>query len=210
MNTKYNLEILQAGPLGTNCYLVSDPATLETLVIDPGGEGERIIKIIKSKKLIPIAIVNTHGHADHTGANAAIKSAFGVKIYAHEAEEELLNNPAMNGSSMLPNSMASSTKADVLLKDGSEIKIGSLVFKVIHTPGHTPGGICLQIGDTIFTGDTLFRGDIGRSDLLGGDEDLLMKSLQVFKKYPRGTVIYPGHGPSSTLEKEFSDNPYLE
>jgi len=156
-----------------------------------------------------VAIVNTHGHADHTGANTAIKNAFNIKIYAHEAEEELLNNPAMNGSSLLPGSMASSTQADVLLKDGSEIKAGSLVFKVIHTPGHTPGGMCLQLEDAIFTGDTLFRGDIGRSDLLGGDEELLMRSLLVFKNYPRNTVIYPGHGPSSTLEKEFSDNPYL-
>jgi glyoxylase-like metal-dependent hydrolase (beta-lactamase superfamily II) len=209
MNTKYNLAIIQAGPLGTNCYLVSDPATLETLIIDPGGEADRIIKVIKAKKLVPVAIVNTHGHADHTGANTTIKNTFGINIYTHEAEEELLNDPAMNGSSMLPGSMASATEADVLLKDGEEIKAGSLVFKVMHTPGHTPGGMCLQLEDAIFTGDTLFRGDIGRSDLPGGDEELLMKSLQLFRKYPRNTVIYPGHGPSSTLEKEFSDNPYL-
>lgn len=209
MNDKFGLEILRLGMLETNCYLVSDPATSETLIIDPGAEPARIIKTIREKNLKPVAIVNTHGHADHTGANEALKNNFGIKIYIHRAEQEFLKDPALNGSSMLPESMSSSSRADVLLDDGSELKAGGLVFKVVHTPGHTPGGICLVLRGAMFTGDTLFRGDIGRSDLAGGNEETLMNSLKIFFKYPPATVIYPGHGPSSTLEREFSQNSYL-
>ena len=209
MNDKFSLEILPVGVLETNCYLVSDPASLDTLIVDPGGEAEQIMKVIKEKKLKPAAIVNTHGHADHTGANEAIKKYFGIKIYIHRLEADFLKDPFLNGSSFLPESMTSVSSADVLLDDGSELKIGGLAFKVVHTPGHTPGGICLVLRGAIFTGDTLFRGDIGRSDLSGGDDEALLKSLKIFFKYPPATVIYPGHGPKSTLEREFSDNPYM-
>ncbi len=209
MNDIFGLEIIPVGLLETNCYLVSDTSSLETLVIDPGGDSEKIIKAIKNKGLKPAAIVNTHGHADHTGANETIKKTFGIKIYIHRLEAEFLKDPFLNGSSLLPGSMASVSTADVLLEDGSELTAGGLVFKVVHTPGHTPGGICLALRGAIFTGDTLFRGDIGRSDLAGGDEEALARSLKIFSKYPPATVIYPGHGPKSTLEHEFSDNPYL-
>ena len=209
MNLAFGIETLQVGPLETNCYIVWDPGSMEALVVDPGSEGGRIVKAALDRKLSPKTIVNTHGHADHTGANVFVKEAFGAKIFIHENDEAFLSDPSLNGSNLLPSHMHSASRADVLLRDGSEIKIGDMTFRVIHTPGHTPGGICLASAGIMFTGDTLFRGDIGRSDLPGGDEEELMKSLKVFLRYPPETVIYPGHGPKSTLGREFAENQYL-
>jgi hydroxyacylglutathione hydrolase len=209
MINKFNLEILRVGALETNCYLVSDPGNAKTLVIDPGGEGKRIVETIRKKKLLREAIINTHGHADHTGANQLLKKTFDIDIYMHKSEEVFLENPFFSGSNIFVTDQSTFKKADVYLEDGSEIRVGGMVFKVIHTPGHSAGGICLAVEGAIFSGDTLFRGDIGRSDLPGGDEETLMRSLKIFSKFPKSTAIYPGHGPSSTLEYEFSENPYL-
>jgi len=209
MSEKFGLVTLKLGMLETNCYIVSDPLTSEALIIDPGGEADRIIRTINEKKLLPVAIVNTHGHADHISANEALRKYFKIPLCIHKDDAPFLKDTRLNGSSMLPGHLTAPAEADVLLENGSELKAGSLVFKVIHTPGHTPGGICLYLDGVLFTGDTLFRGDIGRSDLAGGDEDALMRSLRVFKDYPPATIIYPGHGPASVLRKEFSENPYL-
>ena len=194
MNDKFSLEILPVGVLETNCYLVSDPASLDTLIVDPGGEAEQIMKVIKEKKLKPAAIVNTHGHADHTGANEAIKKYFGIKIYIHRLEADFLKDPFLNGSSFLPESITSESSADVLLDDGSELKIGGLAVKVVHTPGHTPGCQCFSAQGHLFTGDTLFIDVCGRCDLPGSDPKIMYNSLyNVLMKLPDATVIYSGH-----------------
>lgn len=211
MSEKYFLQTLCVGPIQTNCYLLGDTETGKMAVIDPGGEGERIAKAVKNGKWVLSAIINTHGHFDHTGANGTLRKHFGSKIYIHKDDAEFLLNPDLNGSSFFPERIVCA-KADVTLEDGQEIKIGGLVLKVIHTPGHTPGGISLYCKDIniMFTGDTLFRNDIGRADLAGGSEETLMKSLRQYLKYPPATIIYPGHGSKSTLKDEFENNQYLQ
>lgn len=208
MSDKYRVVSLRVGIIDTNCYILGDIQTGKALIIDPGGEGDRIVRRIKDEKWTASAVVNTHGHADHTAGNAAIKKAFGTKVYIHKEDAEFLLNPDLNGSSLMPEHIVCS-RADVLLEDGSEINVGNLAVKVIHTPGHTPGGICLSCEDVMFTGDTLFRGDIGRTDLAGGDDEAIARSLKKLLSYPPATVIYPGHGPKSTLKDEFDKNPYL-
>jgi glyoxylase-like metal-dependent hydrolase (beta-lactamase superfamily II) len=211
MNEKFSLQSLRVGMIQTNCYLLGDNETGKMVVIDPGGEGDRIVKAVKNGKWTLSAIINTHGHFDHTSANGAVKKHSGAKVYIHKEDAEFLLNPDLNGSSFMPEHIVCS-KADVLLEDGEEIKIGALTLKVIHTPGHTPGGISLYCKDLdiMFTGDTLFRGDIGRTDLAGGSEEEIAKSLSLYKKYPAQTIIYPGHGPKSTLKEEFENNQYLK
>ena len=208
MTEKYTLGVKSVGIISTNCYLFADNETGKMIVIDPGGEGKSLVKWIKDLKWTVSAIINTHGHADHIAANSAIKKAFGAKVYIHKDDAEYLLNPDLNGSSMMPEHTVCS-RADVLLDDGAEIKVGTLTIKVIHTPGHTPGGICLACEDVLFTGDTLFRGDIGRTDLAGGDEEALLRSLKKISAYPPGTLIYPGHGPKSNMKHELDNNPYL-
>ena len=210
MSEKFSLQSLCVGMIQTNCYLLGDTGTGKMAVIDPGAEGERIVKAINNGKWTLSAIINTHGNFDHTGANGTLKKHSGAKVYIHKEDAEFLLNPDFNGSSFMPEHTVCA-KADVLVEDGEEIKIGGLTLKVIHTPGHTPGGISLYCKDIniMFTGDTLFRGDAGRTDLAGGSEETLMKSLRLYLKYPPATVIYPGHGPKSTLKEEFENNQYL-
>jgi glyoxylase-like metal-dependent hydrolase (beta-lactamase superfamily II) len=167
---------LAVGPLLTNCYLVVSEK--ELLIIDPGGDGKEILREAEKIKAKVKYIINTHGHPDHIFANEEIRKETGAKILIHEAEEDFI-----------------SFKPDSLLKDGDEIKIGKSVLKVLHTPGHTRGGICLLAGDSIFTGDTLFKDGYGRTDLPGGSEEQLEKSLEKLEKILKPEMtVYPGHG----------------
>lgn len=177
------IRLLVVGPLLTNCYLVISGGRL--LIIDPGGEPEKILEEIQAQKAKPKYVINTHYHWDHTVGNKIIKKATGVKILIHEKEKDFIN-----------------FEADKYLKDGDEIKIGKEKLKVIHTPGHTRGSICLMGKNFIFTGDTLFKDGWGRTDLPGGSEKDLEESLKKIKKLlkPEAT-IYPGHGELSKDEK---------
>jgi len=201
---------LVVGPLESNCYLVADEETREGLIVDPGDEGERVLKAVAKAGIVPRYLVNTHGHIDHIGANSYLKEEVeDIKIGIHEADARMLINANENLSNFAGGKITS-PPADFLLREGDEITLGKGHLKVIHTPGHTPGGICLLGEREIFTGDTLFAGSVGRTDLPGGSMELLMKSLrEKLMVLPEGTVIYPGHGEISTIGREKASNPFI-
>ncbi|MBP7055949.1 MAG: MBL fold metallo-hydrolase [Candidatus Omnitrophica bacterium] len=186
------------GPMGVNCYLVADPDTGETCLIDPGADPDAMKSYIKEKGLDLKFIIITHGHGDHIAANGY----FNVPIYIHKDDADFLADPAKNLSKYFLFAVTS-PKASRLLEDGEVVRLGKLSFTVIHTPGHTPGSISLKLGGSIFTGDTLFCGGVGRTDFAYSDEEALWHSIndKLFRE-PGGTVIYPGHGESSTIGQE--------
>jgi glyoxylase-like metal-dependent hydrolase (beta-lactamase superfamily II) len=196
--------------MGENCYIVGCDETQQVAVIDPGGDAPQLLAEIEQYAWKVQYIINTHGHIDHIGGNAAIKRATGAKILIHAADAERLINP--NSSlALMAGGKFDSVPADQLLQDGDRIQIGNTVeLKVIHTPGHTPGGICLQTGDIIFVGDTLFRDSVGRSDFPGGSHSQLIKSIKErLLTLPDDMVAYPGHGPATTIGYERQYNPFL-
>jgi len=169
------IERIIVGPLQTNCYLISDGG--QAAVVDPGDDASVILDEIQKTGADLKFIINTHGHFDHTGASAAIRKRYGVLILAHQKEP--LDGPP----------------ADHFLKEGDSVGIGGISLKIIDTPGHTKGGICLFIGNSVFSGDTLFDGNIGRTDLPGGSDALMAESLKKLDQLiPEGATVYPGHG----------------
>jgi len=173
-------------------YLIGCENTRQALVIDPGSDVDQIVSIARKENLEIVTIVNTHGHGDHTAGNAALKERTGARVVIHELDGD--RYPAV----------------DVLLSDGETLQLGDLTVDVIHTPGHTPGGICLHARGNLFTGDTLFVGDSGRTDLAGGDRPSMGKSICRLMELPDDTVVWPGHDygptPSSTLGWEKRNN----
>ncbi|MCD5390691.1 MBL fold metallo-hydrolase [candidate division NPL-UPA2 bacterium] len=204
------IKSMVVGPLEANCYLVTDEETKEAIIIDPGAEGEKIRRLIEKGGLVPAYIVNTHGHIDHIGANGYLKEKLkDIKISIHPADAQMLINPLQNLASFA-GEVNHSPQADLMLEDGYEINLGKLSLKVIHTPGHTPGGICLAIEGKVFTGDTLFAGSVGRTDLPGGSMDSLCRSIrEKLLTLPDETIVYPGHGPLSTIGRERENNPFV-
>jgi len=204
-----NIELLTVGPLETNCYIVNCEKTQEAVVIDPGAESQNILKTVQENQLELRFIINTHGHVDHVSGNAAVKKAMGVPILIHKDDASMLqaeNNPL---AVFLPESEPS-PPADRLLKDGDVIRFGKVTLRVIHTPGHTLGGVCLHRGKILFTGDTLFARGVGRTDLKGGSsEDLADSIKRKILVFSDDTIIFPGHGPSSTIGQERRYNPFL-
>lgn len=200
---------LPVGELQTNCYIFWDHFGREAVVIDPGAEPENILNVIIREKLKLIAIVNTHGHADHIGANHAVKSRTSACLYIHPADREMLTDPGKNMSLSFGQTIVS-PPADVMLLDGDVLSIGPWNLTVLETPGHSPGSICLLGEGRLFSGDTLFAGSIGRTDIPGGDSGLLLESIRRrILPLPQETLVFPGHGPATTLEKEKSQNPFL-
>lgn len=181
------------GPLETNCYIVEDEKSKEAIVIDPGDEAEKILNFLAIHPLKVRYIVITHGHWDHVGANWELKEKTKALILIHELDVPML-------------SITNSPKADRYLVDKDRIDIGDLSFSVLHTPGHTPGGICLynEKEKVLFSGDTLFAGTCGRTDLPYSSEREMEKSLKKLLKLPAETKVYPGHGPSTTIGNEKS------
>ena len=192
------LKSITVGTVGANCYIFGDEQTGEVAIIDPGAEAEKIKKCLEQNAYLARFIINTHGHIDHIGAN----DKFGLPIFIHKEDASFLTDSTKN-LSLWMGSPYKSPSASRLLEDGENIEIGSLVLEVIHTPGHTPGGICLKCEDVLFSGDTLFCGGIGRTDIPGGSEEILLKSIKerLFCLDDQIT-IYPGHGASSTLGRE--------
>jgi hydroxyacylglutathione hydrolase len=199
---------LTVGELETNCYLFYSALSRSCFIIDPGAEAPKIIGRIEDEKLLPLAVVLTHGHADHAGAAAEVIRHFHVPLWIHRADEEVVRS-LINREFAALFGVALPPPAERLLVDGETIGSGDLAMTVIHSPGHTPGSILLRSGDLLFTGDTLFQGDVGRTDLPGGDAKRLEESLGKIKKFPPATIVLPGHGEASTLEQELATNPYL-
>ncbi len=199
------IETIVVGPLETNCYIFADSVTKKAAVIDPGADGRMVKAVLDKQGLEAECVINTHGHGDHIGAN----DFFNVPVFIHEKDGGCLTNPALNLSAAFGFGFAVKP-ARRLLKEGDKIPVGGLSLEVIHTPGHTPGGISLKTDGVVFTGDTLFNSGIGRTDLPGASESAIFDSI--FDKLMRlddDTVVYPGHGPSSTIGEERKSNPFL-
>lgn len=202
------LKIFTVGPMEANCYILYNPDKREGLIIDPGAEGSHLIKFIKQEKISINYIVNTHGHPDHIGANRKIKEHTNAPILIHQYDAPMLAKSGSVLSFIFPLE-SSSPAADTFIKDGDLIECAGMKLKVLHTPGHTPGGISLLIDDSIFTGDTLFSGSIGRSDLPGGSPQVLLSSIKKILSLDENLIIYPGHGPSTTVGQELHSNPFI-
>jgi glyoxylase-like metal-dependent hydrolase (beta-lactamase superfamily II) len=206
------IEQLTVGMMSVCCYIVSCEKTRKAAVIDPGGDEDRILAACGKDGLEVVYIISTHGHPDHVCGNGPIKQATGAQIIMHRADAEFFRAPDVKSYfSML--GLAESPPADILVEDGSVITIGEESLTVIHTPGHTPGGICLYHAPDCFTGDTLFVGGVGRTDFPGGSMSELTESIKErLLTLPPETVIWPGHGyggSKSTVGREARGNPYL-
>lgn len=199
------LKRIPAGVYAANCYIVMDEETKEALIMDPGGDEEDIIEAADNLGARVKYIVLTHGHIDHTGAVITLKKRYNVPVYIHAKDEELiLKRTFMFGV------LDSSKGADGNLKDGDILTLGNMEVKCIETPGHTPGGVCFLVENNLFTGDTLFSGSIGRTDLTGGNFETIIKSIkEKLMVLDSVVVVYPGHGPSSTIGREKQSNPFL-
>lgn len=204
---------LIVGPLQTNCYILACKKSKEAIVIDPGGEKEVeiIINDLKENNLNLRYIINTHGHIDHILGNKLLKESTQASLLIHQLDADSLLQEINEKFSIFLGKEVSSPSPDRFLVDGEEINLGSLKLKVIHTPGHTPGGISLLVKEVIFTGDSLFAGGIGRTDLPGGSYfDLLNSIKERLLVLDDAITIYPGHGPASTIGWERKNNPFLK
>lgn len=194
------IKTLPVGQLETNCYVVTDETSMDCAVIDPGDESNAILNYLEEHKMTCRAILITHGHWDHTGAANAIVEETGADLYIHQLDTT--SDPMEARYKYLA---SDNTR---FYDEGDEIHIGSLVFRVMFTPGHSPGGVTLVCEDAVFCGDTLLRGSCGRTDLPGGDINEELRSILRICKLPGEYDIYPGHMDSTTLERERNFNYY--
>lgn len=201
--------MMTVGPIQGNCYLVYDEETRECMVIDPGAEGARIAREIGKNDLRVKYIVNTHGHSDHMSANQEVKEATGAELLVHREDAPMLTDGNKNFSVFMGKCI-DKPAPDRHLEEGDELMVGSTKFKVLHTPGHTRGGICLVGDNMCFSGDTLFEFSIGRTDLPGGSYPQLIESIKTkLLTLDDGVVVFPGHGPDTTIGRERAANPFL-
>jgi glyoxylase-like metal-dependent hydrolase (beta-lactamase superfamily II) len=200
---------LVVGPLQVNCFILADEKTKEAVVIDPGDDAQEILKIIQDKSLKVKYIVITHGHFDHVGANKALKDATGAELLIHEGDAPVMASASQHSQAFGLNTQ-SSPRADRYVKHGDIINAGEVSLQVLHTPGHSPGGISLLDQGMVFTGDSLFAGSIGRTDLPGGDLMTLIRSIKTnLMSLPDDTKVFCGHGPATTIGEERKENPFL-
>jgi glyoxylase-like metal-dependent hydrolase (beta-lactamase superfamily II) len=201
---------LPVGMIQTNCYIAACEETKEAAVIDPGGNPERILAEVERQGLRVKVVLNTHAHFDHTDANGAMVDATGAPLALHPEDEPLLS--ASGGAALFGLHADASPPPDLELHDGDKLEVGTLCFRVLHTPGHTPGHVCFYEANqgVLFDGDVLFHRGIGRTDLPGGNWQQLMDSIQrILFALPDETVVYSGHGPATTIGEEKQLNPWL-
>ena len=199
---------LELGSFASNCYIVGDDTTKEGMIIDPGAEASHILQSVDTLGLNIIWIVLTHSHFDHIGALSEVKEATNASVAIHENDADTLQD--QSHMRMFGISMDNPPSPDRLLKDNDVIDIGNLHFKVLHTPGHTQGGICLLTDGIVFSGDTLFNFGIGRADFPGASYEQELDSIQrKLMVLPDNTIVYPGHGPDTTIGVERRANPFL-
>ena len=198
------------GPLEVNCYILGCEDSKEAAVIDPGDNAGEIIRIIDKEGLKPKFIINTHAHFDHIGGVKAIQDHFKIDFFLHKEDLFLVDN-ASEQATAFGLKPISKPVVNKYVNDGDEITLGNLTIAVIHTPGHSPGCVCYYLDSSVFVGDTLFAGSIGRTDLPGGSYETLINSVKE-RLFPLGdsTIVYPGHGPSTTIEDEKVHNPFLK
>jgi len=193
-----HITVFQLGALGTNCYIVTDEETKSCAIVDPGASGEALINWLDGDGLWPQYVLLTHGHYDHVGGVAALRDRYeGIPVYVHEADTHLSRELSMG------------LQWTHHYKEGDVLTMDSVEFRVLHTPGHTPGSVCLLAEDVLLAGDTLFAGSCGRTDFPGGSWQQMMESLCRLAKLPETVRVLPGHGEDSTMERELKYNPYI-
>ena len=196
------VKVLQVGPIGTNCYILEDEAAKLAAVIDPGDEAEKILSVLKEDGVETRYILLTHGHYDHTTGVPDLHRALPkAQVYIHKADAQGA------GSRLFP--LAGEIADLHFYGEGDTLPLGELTIHVLHTPGHSKGGVTLQVGDVLFCGDTLFAGSCGRTDLNGGSYEEIMQSLKRLGQLPGDYHVCPGHDVTSTLERERKTNPFL-
>jgi hydroxyacylglutathione hydrolase len=200
---------LEVGPIMANCFILGCEQTKEAVVIDPGDDGDQILMALAKSALKVKYLINTHGHFDHVGANKKMKEVTQATLAIHPDDEPMLMELSKSAS-MFGLSAENSPPADLLLNQGDRLSFGDITLEVIHTPGHSRGGICLYTPGHLFAGDTLFRSSIGRTDLPGGNFDTLISSIKTkLFGLPDDTIVYTGHGPETTIGDEKRMNPFL-
>ncbi|MBF8982122.1 MBL fold metallo-hydrolase [Lutibacter sp. B2] len=203
------IERIPAGIYATNCYVLTCEDTKKTAIVDPAGNADEILEYIKKNNLEASFMILTHAHGDHIGAVCEIKEELNIPVFVHKEDRGMLNDANRNLSSLM-SGPSIAIVADKLLEDGHILNLGNLKLHIIHTPGHTRGGICIKVEDVLFTGDTLFANSIGRTDLEGGSFDQIIDSIK--KKiltYEDPIKVLPGHGPASEIGIERAKNPFL-
>jgi glyoxylase-like metal-dependent hydrolase (beta-lactamase superfamily II) len=202
-------EAMAVGSYMSNCYIVGSDKTKEAAIIDPGADFNRIDSKITELGLILKMIMLTHAHGDHIGAVKELKEKYNIPVYIHEDDADALADSSINLTKVLFRKDLS-VNPDVKLHDGDVIHLSDLQLEIIHTPGHTPGGICIKVGNIMMTGDTLFNRSIGRTDFPGGSfEDIISSIKNKIFKYDDDTIIYPGHNSPTTIKAEKQGNPFV-
>jgi hydroxyacylglutathione hydrolase len=200
---------LEVGYLAANCYIIADAENKKAVIIDPGGDAEEILAVIDEHEFDVEYIILTHGHADHIAGLKKVKEATCAKVAVHEKDAGMLLSATENLSQFIGSGFMLSP-ADINLCGGERLTVADLTFEIIHTPGHTPGGISIKVNNMIFTGDTLFAGSIGRTDFPGGSYEQLLSSVKdKLLNEPDDVKVFPGHGPGSTIGQEKKSNPFL-
>ena len=203
------LERFEVGPFLENTYVIGDEATGEAYIVDPGGENRRITAFIEKKNLKPLAIICTHGHIDHIAGAAELQKLSGLPLKIHHGDEALVGQAPL-AARMFGIPAVEIPQIDGFFEEGDVLKAGSVELRVIHTPGHSMGGVCFLGDGFILAGDTLFQMSIGRTDLPGGSYKTLLASIkEKLLTLPDDTVVYPGHGPSTSIGFERENNPFL-
>lgn len=201
---------LTVGPVQENTYIIYN--NKEAIVIDPGSEGKKIIQAIESLNVKPLAVLLTHAHFDHIGAVDDVRGKYQIPLYLHKKESDWLSNTKKNGSTFFGQSITANAASHLLSDQDNVLKIRSFSFEILSTPGHSPGSISfyLKSAGAVFSGDALFAGSIGRTDLFGGNQDILLKSIhEKLMNLPEETIVLSGHGPETTIGMEMDSNPFL-
>lgn len=210
MMGKLQIERMVLGMVRTNSWLAVNSETKEVLLVDPADEADRIKRKISEQNLTPVGILLTHGHFDHIGAVEELRKAYRILCYAGEDEKEVLENPEYNLSAA--HGRGYGISADRLLKDGEHLRLAGFEIHVIHTPGHTKGGVCYYFPEeqVVFSGDTLFKTSVGRTDFPTGSMSALVRSVRsMLEALPEDTAVYPGHEGTTTISFERKYNPFL-
>ncbi len=203
-------EHLEVGPLQSNCFIIADDGGTEAVIIDPGGDGSRILDLLEAKSWKAVMVLNTHAHFDHMAANQEVLKATGARLAVPRLDAPMMGETIMQAK-LYGLSVEPSPEPDIMLEDGDTLELGGEMIEVLATPGHSPGGVAFKTPLGVFCGDALFAGSIGRTDLPGGDFETLIRSIkEKLLVLPDETEVFPGHGPPTTIGREKLYNPFLQ